>query len=80
MEESGQRIIRAILDGERDGYALAKLRHFRVRVSEEEIAKALEGTWREELYVVKVDVSHQRADHSAIVASTAALIAFREVL
>ena len=58
MGESGQRIIRAILDGERDGYALAKLRHFRVRASEEEIAKALEGTWREEhLFALKQSVA-----------------------
>lgn len=46
--ETGQRIIRAILAGERDGQTLAKLRHVRIRASEEEIAKALQGTWREE--------------------------------
>lgn len=45
---SGQRIIRAILDGERDGRVLAKMADRRVRSSEDEIAAALQGTWREE--------------------------------
>jgi len=46
--ETGQRIIRAIVAGERDGRRLAAFRDARVRASEEEIAQALEGTWREE--------------------------------
>jgi transposase len=46
--ETGQKIIRAILAGERDGHALAKLRNVRIRASEEDIAKALQGNWREE--------------------------------
>lgn len=56
--ETGQRIIRAIIRGERDGAALAKLRHCRVRASEDEIAKALEGNWREEhLFALKQSVA-----------------------
>jgi transposase len=56
--ETGQRIIRAILAGERDGATLAKLRHARIRASEEEIAKALQGTWREEhLFALKQAVA-----------------------
>jgi transposase len=46
--QTGQRIIRAILAGERDGHRLAKLRDFRIKASEGEIARALVGTWREE--------------------------------
>jgi transposase len=46
--ETGQKIIRAILAGERDGATLAKLRNVRIRAGEEEITKALQGNWREE--------------------------------
>jgi len=46
---SGQAIIRAILKGERDPYQLALLRDYRVRASEEEIARSLEGNWQEEV-------------------------------
>lgn len=46
---SGQDIIRAILKGERDPYALARLRDYRVRASEEEIARSLEGNWQEDV-------------------------------
>jgi len=46
--ETGRRIIRAILCGTRDPAKLAKHRHPQCHHSEEEIARALEGTWREE--------------------------------
>jgi transposase len=46
---SGQAIIRAILQGERDPYQLADLRDYRVRATREEIAGSLEGTWNEDL-------------------------------
>lgn len=56
--ETGQNIIRAILAGERDGLALAKLKNARIRASEEEIAKALQGNWREEhLFTLKQAVA-----------------------
>jgi hypothetical protein len=45
---TGQKIVRAILSGERDPRALARLRDGRIRASEEEIAKSLQGNWREE--------------------------------
>jgi len=45
---SGQAIIRAILQGERDPYALARLASPRVRAGEEEIARSLEGYWQED--------------------------------
>ena len=46
--ETGQRIVRAIVAGERDRHRLAALRGPRIQASEEEIARALEGTWRQE--------------------------------
>lgn len=46
--ETGQKIIRAILAGERDGQVLAKLRNNHIKASEQDIAKALQGNWREE--------------------------------
>jgi len=45
---TGMRIIEAILNGERDPFKLAQLRHYNARSSQETIAKSLEGDWREE--------------------------------
>jgi transposase len=45
---TGQTIIRAIVQGERDPMKLASLRNRQVKASEEDIAKSLEGNWREE--------------------------------
>jgi transposase len=45
---TGMRIIRAILAGERNPAALAALRNYRVKSTEDEIAKALEGDYRAE--------------------------------
>jgi transposase len=54
MGMTGQMIIRAIVAGLRDPEELASLRDPGCKHSEEEIAKALTGTWREEhLYVLK---------------------------
>jgi transposase len=51
---SGQRILRAIVAGERDGRVLARMRHGGVKASEEEIVKSLEGNWRpEHLFALK---------------------------
>jgi transposase len=51
---TGQKIIRAIVAGIRDPEQLATLRDPGCKHSEEEIEKALTGTWREEhLYVLK---------------------------
>jgi len=51
---TGLRIIRAILDGERDPAKLAALRNHRVKSSEETICKALQGDWRlEHLFVLQ---------------------------
>ena len=46
---SGQAIIAAILKGERDPWQLADLRHEMVRASREEVARSLEGNWRDDL-------------------------------
>jgi len=46
---TGQAIIRAILAGERDPWKLAKLRDRRIRATEEEIARSLEGNWRADM-------------------------------
>lgn len=52
--ETGQAIIRAIVDGERDPHKLAAMRDRNCKKSEEEIGKALTGTWREEhLFILK---------------------------
>src|SRR2546425_11258427 len=49
---TGQAIVKAILAGERDPYQLAALRNWRVKASEEEIARSLEGNWEEDLLFV----------------------------
>jgi transposase len=46
---TGQAIIRAILNGERDPDKLAEMRDHRVKASEEEIARSLEGHWQEDV-------------------------------
>lgn len=47
MGKSGQRIIKAILDGERDGHKLALLADPRVKADKATIAKALTGFWKD---------------------------------
>lgn len=52
--ETGLKIIRAIMAGERDPARLAALRNWRCRKDETEIAATLTGTWRDEhLFVLK---------------------------
>jgi hypothetical protein len=46
---SGQQIITAILNGQRDPWKLADLKDYRVRASREEVARSLEGHWREDV-------------------------------
>jgi len=54
MGETGQCIIRAIVQGERSPQLLAAFRDPGCKKSEEEIGQALTGTWREEhLFVLK---------------------------
>src|SRR6266849_10674085 len=49
---SGMRIVRAILDGQRDPKTLAALADPQVKASKQVIAKSLEGNWRQELLFV----------------------------
>src|SRR6267143_114533 len=49
MGKSGRNIVQAILSGERDPRKLSLLADYRVKKSKEEIAKSLEGNWREDL-------------------------------
>src|SRR5215467_1676384 len=49
---SGMRIIGAILEGERDPWQLAALVRPEVKATPEDVAKSLEGNWREELLFI----------------------------
>jgi hypothetical protein len=49
---TGQLIVRAIVAGERVSWKLAELSHPRIQASRAEIAKSLEGNWRQELIFV----------------------------
>jgi transposase len=52
--ETGLAIVRAIVAGERDSVKLAQLRNYRCKSSQETIAKALTGTWKDEhLFALK---------------------------
>jgi transposase len=49
---TGQRSVRAILDGERDPTTLAALSHPGIHATRDTIAKSLEGTWQPDLLFV----------------------------
>jgi transposase len=52
--ETGQKILRAIINGERDGTVQARFRNSHIPASEEEIAQSLVSNWREEhLFALK---------------------------
>lgn len=52
--ETGQRILRAIVAGERDGEVLAAMKNSRIQASHADVAKSLQGTWRaEHLFALK---------------------------
>ena len=51
---TGQNIVRAIVQGERDPYVLAAYRDVRIHATEAEIAASLQGNWRDEhLFALK---------------------------
>ena len=55
---TGQKIVRAIVAGERDPQELASYRDARIKASEEEIAASLQGNWRaEHLLALKVSLA-----------------------
>jgi hypothetical protein len=61
---TGQAILKAILDGQRDPRELAAYRDRRVEASEEEIAEALEGNWQEDqLFVLRQEQADQQKAH-----------------
>jgi len=67
MGLTGRRIIEAILRGERDARLLASLRDPTCKKSEEEYAKALQGTWRpEHLFALKQAYALYRFHHEQI--------------
>jgi len=47
--KTGMAILRAMVEGEHNPWALAKLRDERIRASEEEVAHSLQGNWREDV-------------------------------
>src|SRR5471032_3311426 len=52
--ETGQKILRAIDAGERDGAVLAAMKNGHIRASSDDIAKSLQGNWRSEhLFALK---------------------------
>ena len=52
--ETGQKILRAIVEGQRDGHILGAMKNARIRASIDEIAKSLQGNWRaEHLFALK---------------------------
>ena len=52
--ETGQKILRAIVAGERDGQVLGAMKNARIHAGVQEIAKSLQGNWRSEhLFALK---------------------------
>ena len=52
--ETGQKILRAIVSGERDSQKLGAMKNSRIHASVDEIAKSLQGNWRaEHLFALK---------------------------
>ena len=70
--ETGLAILDAILEGERDGAVLARLRNYRCKASEATIAKALRGDWREEhLFTLKQSLAAWRYHQELVTACEA---------
>jgi hypothetical protein len=64
---TGQRIIRAILAGDRDPRKLAALSHPGIHATHDTIAKSLEGTWQPDLlFVLQQDVAMYDASQQRI--------------
>jgi transposase len=73
---TGMAIIKAILTGERDPVRLARLRDRRCQHSEEQSAKALQGTWRaEHLFAFGQAVALYDFYHRQLVACDAQIVA-----
>ena len=61
MGVTGQRIVRAMVAGERDGTVLAQFRDPRVKADAATIARSLRGTWRDE-HVFALEQALERYD------------------
>lgn len=61
MGATGQKILRAIVAGERDGAVLAGYRDVRLKADEQTLARALHGNWREE-HLFALELALQRYD------------------
>ena len=61
MGTTGQRIVRSIIDGERDPQRLAALRHKGIKADADTIAASLQGTWRDE-HLFALEQAMQRYD------------------
>jgi transposase len=73
---TGQKIIAAIVAGERDPHALARLRDYRCQADEATLVKALTGTWREEhLFLLTQAHADYQYHHAAIAACDRAIAA-----
>ena len=78
---SGQAIIRSILAGERDPRALARLRDRRIKASEEEVMRSLEGNWLEDqIFELRQAVDEYDFRHKQLAASDVQLKAYLAVL
>lgn len=59
LGKTGMLMVKAIIGGERDPEVLSRLRDPRIKASEEEIIKSLEGIWNEEyLFMLEQAVEH----------------------
>ena len=61
MGKTGQRIVRAIVAGERDGAVLAGFRDGRCKADEATIARSLRGNWRDE-HLFALELALERYD------------------
>src|SRR3954451_23394109 len=70
MGQTGQKILRAILAGERDVEKMADMRDYRIQASREEIVASLTGNWRPELLfalkqeIERYDFCHRRLQNA----------------
>jgi transposase len=78
---TGMRIVRAIVEGERNPVTLARYRHPLVKSPEEEIAKALEGKFlQEQLFVLRQALEAYDFSHEQIKACDGAIEAYMRTL
>ena len=81
MGATGQRILRAIVDGERDPQVLAAMRDRRIKSSASTLAASLEGTWREEhLFALKQALERYDFFDAQVSACEAAILAALKAL